>query len=43
MIDLKHEFKNEFELLKNENIEDISAKVKLKNFDWSGFEAAINN
>lgn len=43
MIDLKKDFKNQFELLKNEVPQDYMAKVKSKNFDWSGFEKAIES
>lgn len=42
LIDLKKEFSNQFEILKNENIEEISAKVCTKTFDWSGFNRIIN-
>lgn len=42
MIDLKKPFKNEFQELKNQNIEEINKKVKVKNFDWSKFESIIN-
>ena len=43
MIDLKKEFNNQFELLKNEDPQIYIEKVKSKSFDWSGFEKAINN
>ena len=43
MIDIKKDFKNQFELLKNEVPQDYMAKVKSKNFDWSGFEKAIDS
>lgn len=42
MIDLKKEFNNQFELLKNKDPQIYIEKVKSKNFDWSGFEKAIN-
>lgn len=42
MIDLKKGFNNQFELLKNEDPQIYMEKVKSKNFDWSGFEKAIN-
>jgi len=41
IIDLHKEFKNQFEQLKKQDIEKISAAVNLKNFNWSGFERAI--
>ena len=42
VIDLKKDFNNEFEMLKNQDVSLIDTKVKSKNFDWSGFETAIN-
>lgn len=42
IIDLKKDFKNEFEILKSENLQEISSKVSNKTFDWSGFEHIIN-
>lgn len=42
IIDLKKDFKNEFETLKSENLQEISSKVSNKTFDWSGFEHIIN-
>lgn len=41
LIDLKKEFNNQFEILKNENLEEINAKVNTKSFDWSGFDSVI--
>lgn len=41
LINLKKEFNNEFDILKNEDIDEIQAKVSLKNFNWSTFEKVI--
>lgn len=41
IIDLKKDFKNEFENLKTEDLQKISSKVSTKTFDWSGFEQTI--
>ncbi|MBQ8459087.1 polysaccharide pyruvyl transferase CsaB [bacterium] len=43
LIGLRKDFRNEFELLKKEDLEKIRARVNLKNFDWSGFENVVNN
>lgn len=37
------ELKDQFDNMKNENIEEIASKAQNKKFDWSGFENAINN
>jgi len=42
MIDLKKEFKTQFEELKKQDLEKITQKTLTKNFDWSGFNKAIN-
>ena len=41
MIELNKSFANQFEELKNENLEYIDNIVKTKTFNWSGFENAI--
>ena len=41
-IDLKKEFNNQFELLKNQNLSEINTKISALNFDWDNFEKAIN-
>jgi len=43
LIDLKDNFGQEFTLLKEQNINVIEEKVRLKNFDWTGFDRTINN
>ncbi len=42
IIDLKREFNNQFAELKNQNTKITSTKVQSKQFDWSGFNSAIN-
>lgn len=39
MIDLKRDFGDKFEILKEEKVSEL---VKTKTFDWSGFDKAIN-
>lgn len=41
IIQLDKEFKNQFKDLKSQDITQILAKVKLKNFNWIGFENSI--
>ncbi len=41
MINLKDNFTTQFEDLKKEDLEKIHNKVKEKNFDWSGFDRAV--
>lgn len=41
MIELNKSFANQFEELKNENLEYMDNIVKTKTFNWSGFENAI--
>lgn len=41
-IELRKEFFNEFDLLKTQDTDRIIEIVRDKNFDWSGFEKAIN-
>lgn len=43
LLDLKDDFGQEFTLLKEQNIDSIGEKVRLKHFDWTGFERTINN
>lgn len=43
MIDLKKEFSNQFEILKNQNLTENNKKVMTKNFDWTAFETIINS
>lgn len=42
IIDLKRDFNNQFAQLKNQNTEITSTKVESKQFNWSGFNSAIN-
>lgn len=42
IISLKKNFKNEFEILKTEDLIKVSSKVEHKTFDWTGFDAAIS-
>lgn len=41
MLELNKEFGNQFEELKNEDLDKIDNIVKSKTFDWSGFENAV--
>lgn len=41
ILNLNTEFEKQFEELKKQQIEKNLAKVKLKNFDWTGFDRAI--
>lgn len=41
MINLKDNFTTQFEDLKNEDLTKINNKIKQKNFNWSGFDGAI--
>ena len=41
-IDLKKEFNNQFELLKNQNLAEIYTKISTQDFNWDNFENAIN-
>ncbi len=43
MLDLKKDFHNQFDELKKQNSDRIFEKVKEKEFDWSGFENAIQS
>ncbi len=42
IIDLQKEFETQFSAMKNLDLEKMQAQVNLKNFDWRGFDAAIN-
>ena len=42
ILDLKSEFKEQFKALKNSDIATQTAKVALKNFNWSNLEKVIN-
>ena len=41
-VDLKKEFNNQFELLKNQNLSEAENKISTLNFKWDNFENAIN-
>lgn len=41
IIDLHKEFENQFEELKEEDLVKMQVQVSLKNFNWAGFEKAI--
>lgn len=43
LIDLNTNFENQFEELKDINLNEINTKVCNKEFDWSGFDNLINN
>lgn len=42
IIDLTNNFENQFEELKNINLNQINALVKEKDFNWNGFDKTIN-
>lgn len=43
MLDLKKDFTNQFEQLKNQDLTKLKEQVQTKNFDWSGFDRTISN
>ena len=42
LLSLQKEFKNQFKEIKEIDLSEISAKVNLKSFNWSGFEKTIS-